>query len=153
MTPAAALQEAPEDGRRQVEGDVADDDVDVEGVTCGIGHLDTHRRERAPQPRGPVLVDVDRREGPAESRQDSREGSVAGPELEDRAGRLTDECGYAAERRPVGEEVLAEFVTAAVQGSRHECAPEEDSEHLGERAARTHRTRVPRCDDISRAAR
>lgn len=97
-----------------MERDVADDDVRVERMTGRIADLDAHTGQRLSEPMHPVLVDVDRRDGPAELSQRAGEGTITASQFEDRARGAPDEGGDAGEGRAVGEEVLAEFVTAAM---------------------------------------
>lgn len=52
--------------------------------------------------------------GTLPSRESAREGAIAAPQFEDRSGRAVDESRDPGEGRTVGEEVLAEFVTAAM---------------------------------------
>ena len=97
-----------------MEGDVADDDLGIERVPRGIGDLDAHSGQRPAQSVHAVLVDVDRGERPAQLRECAGQRAVTAAQFQDLAGGATDEGGEAGEGRTVGEEVLAEFVTAAM---------------------------------------
>lgn len=79
-----------------------------------IAPLDAHVRQSAPEPGDTAIIDIEGCEVAAEPGQSGSEGSVAGTDLEDGAVGRGDEIDDAVDGGTVDEEVLAEFMTAAV---------------------------------------
>jgi hypothetical protein len=84
--------------------------------------FDLHSGQTAFESTGSVLIDFDSGERTTESRQRSSQRAVAGSELEDAAVGCGDEVGDAGNGGLVVQEVLAEFVSAVMKGTRHEGA-------------------------------
>src|SRR5690606_7685991 len=114
LGPGADAEKSAQDWCGEVERDVPHDHGVVEGNSERVGVIDRHTGQRAAEACDPMLVDVDRGHRPAELRETSRECTIASAEFKDRPLSRSDEGCDLADGGCVGEEVLAEFVSAAV---------------------------------------
>ncbi len=97
-----------------MERDVPYDHGMVERNGERVGVIDRHAWQCALEACDPMLVDVDRSHWPAELRERPRECTGSSAEFKDRPLRRRNEGCDLADSGCVGEEVLAEFVSAAV---------------------------------------
>lgn len=117
MLPCRSMEQASQDRRREMERDVSGDDGGVERMPQGVGLLDAHGRLGASEGSDAALVDVDGGEISPELDETGSEGAAAGTDLEDRPLGSGYENDDAVDGGLVDEEVLAEFVTATVDGT------------------------------------
>ena len=114
LGPGAAPEKPSQNRSGEVERDVPYDHGMVERNGERVGVIDRHAWQCALEACDPMLVDVDRSHWPAELRERPRECTGSSAEFKDRPLRRRNEGCDLADSGCVGEEVLAEFVSAAV---------------------------------------
>ena len=114
LGPSADAEKSAHDWCGEVERNVPHDHGVVEGDSERVGVIDRHTVQRVAEAWEPMFVDVDRGHRPAELRERFRKRTGSSAEFKDRPLRRSDDGCDLADGRCVGEEVLAEFVSAAV---------------------------------------
>ncbi len=105
-----------------MEGEIADDHRTIQRLEHGIGKLDARAADTCAQVIDTLRIDVDRAQVSSQSSEVVGEGAIAGADLEDRSVGGSGERREPSEGRAMGEEVLAEFVSATGMGSRSQGA-------------------------------
>src|SRR5690606_26452674 len=114
VRPCAGVQQSPQERRGEVEGDVADDHRAVKRVIEGIGVFHRDIGQLSGEAERAVLVEFYGGESTSQLRQGFGQCAVAGTDLQDRTVGAADKINDESDCGGVGEEVLAEFVSAAV---------------------------------------
>ena len=102
-----------------MEGHISDNHIRIERQTHHIAYDDGRTARPGTQAFAAVLIDLDRRELPAEPLERAREVAVAGADFEYRSVGGVDETHNRGDRRSVGEKILAELVSATGRRSGH----------------------------------
>src|SRR5690606_14291603 len=114
VRPGAGVQQSPQERGGEVERDVADYHRVVKRVVEGIGAFHRDIGQLPGEAARAVLVELDGGASTPQLRQGCGQGAVAGTDLQDRTVGAADKVDDEGDGGGVGEEVLAEFVSAAV---------------------------------------
>lgn len=115
VLPGAGGQQPAQERCGQVKRDVAHHGTGAQRILEGISVHDVYRPETLLQPPDVVFVELECRERATKACDRASQGTVAGTDLQDRStGGVGDDVADARNGGLVGEEILAEFVAAAV---------------------------------------